>query len=581
MHCVWSPSRYVLYNDQIVPAWIDVSRDLGDALFDLEKNCYLTSDEAAQYYIALQEGKTLPSNIVERRKRLSGWLGIQRYADPNDYGIDFIRNGRKILISDKSLFYYENLITGQKELQYPENNAGTVGGRIVGELKVDYLLPTYQKNDFNRSDKSWQDTVEAICGIGPVLPKYRNALKFQEPNTSPLGMLIRAYNRTNAGTKCLLAPNALAKIYAVKFKKDDREYFDDTLWWKAAQEEDQKKSTGGTRVTTEVNIGETPSDDISAYLDGVSSNVSTTTVSSLAESVVMSNLDCCSKPTTVTPIPKTSSRDELMLRSTLVSQLSGKIYKFGNVGSLNVQVRELNNGDILAYGEKRPCFFSADGIDCDFIYNPTHPLLAQYPITPKMLLLQYLAERLKARDSLTDIVAVYSTLVETTMPEAKIDKQSLQDRGSSVFNLLREKLAEALKSKVDEVIMCIHESSGEVEETLANIIMINPTLAAAFQNRELTGFNAIYHVPPKTLYRLVERFPEDVFDGKVLSAPYVVINMPDVKATERLREESKDRALSFIKDTLRLISNVGQGIQKSELARASLSVDVLLKELNT
>jgi hypothetical protein len=118
-HCVWSTSRYVRYNDQDVHARIEIDRDLGDALFDTNRNCYLTDDEAEPYYVAQQEGRTWPTHIVERRKRLTGWLGIQRYADPNDFGIDFIRNGRKILISDKSLFQYENPLTGQKELQYP------------------------------------------------------------------------------------------------------------------------------------------------------------------------------------------------------------------------------------------------------------------------------------------------------------------------------------------------------------------------------------------------------------------------------------------------------------------------------
>jgi hypothetical protein len=575
MHCVWSASRYVRYNDQNVAAWIDVTRDLGDALFDLDKNCYLAGDEAERYYVALQNGQSLPVNIVERRKRLTGWLGIQRYADPNDYGIDFIRNGRKILISDKSLFYYENLITGQKELQYPVDLTGSVGGRIVGELRVDYLLPTYQKNDFNRSDRSWQDTVEAICGVGPFLPQYRKALGFQEPNTSPLGLLISAYRRPNTGTKSLFAPNALAKSYAAQFRKEIREYLDDTLWWKAAQEEDQKQNTGGTRATTEVNTGDAPSDDISAYLGGVAGSTPTPTMPSPT-----SNLDDHSAPTVVAPVPETSSRDELIQRSTVVSQLSGKNYKFGNAASLNVHVRELNSGDILSKGEKKPCFFYADGIECDFIYNPTHPILAQYPITPKMLLLQYLAERLKVRDSLTDIVAVYSTLVETTMPEAKIDRQSLQDRASSAFNLLREKLSETLKPRALEVVACIHESSGEVEDTLANIVTANQALAVAFQNATAEGFDAIDYTPPKTLYRLVESFPEDVFDGKVLSTPYSTINLPDANATKRIREESKDRALSFIKDALRVISNVGQTVQKNELTRASLSVDFLLKELN-
>ena len=578
-HCVWSESRYVRYSDQNVSARMMIDRNLGDALFDLSRNCYLTADEAEQYYVDQQEGRDLPAHIIERGKRLTGWLGIQRYADPNDFGIDFIRNGRKILISDKSLFQYENPITGQKELQYPLELGTSVGGRIVGELHVDYLLPTYQKNDFDRSDNSWAQTVVAICGVGPFLPKSRKALGFSEQNPSPLCVLVNAFRRVDKGTKCLFAPNDVAKRYAAEFRKGIRDYLDDILWWKAAQEEDQKQSTGGARATTSVNTGETPSDDISAYISG--------TVISPPQVIVRGNPTDDSQPSSLpvttpqpVPSPETSKLDELIQRAISVSQLSGRNYKFGNTGSLNVRVYELSRGSIFYRGEKKPCFFQSDGIDCDFVYDPSHPLLAQYPITAKMLLLQYLSEKLKARDSLPDLVSVYAELVETTMQEAKIDRQSLQDRASSAFDLLREKLAVALRDRAADVVNCVHESAGEVEETVTNLIQSNTALLTAFQSGIEEGYDAIDYVPPKTLYRLIERFPEDVFDGKVLQTPYITINLQDEKATLRARDESKDRALSFIKDALRVISGYSQRVQKNELARASLSVDFLLKELN-
>ncbi len=582
-HCVWSESRYVRYNGQNVSARITIDRNLGDALFDLSRNCYLNADEAEQYYVDQQEGRNLPTHIVERGKRLTGWLGIQRYADPNDFGIDFIRNGRKILISDKSLFQYENPITGQKELQYPLELGTSVGGRIVGELHVDYLLPTYQKNDFDRSDSSWAQTVEAICGVGPFLPKSRKALGFPEQNLSPLCMLVNAFRRVDKGTKCLFAPNDVAKRYAAEFKKGMRDYLDDILWWKAAQEEDQKQSTGGARATTSVNTGETPSDDIGAYITGAVTSPLTQTRNEppIGGSQSSAPPATSSQLASIPVASETSKLDELIQRAAPVSQLSGRNYKFGNTGSLNVRVYELNRGAIFFHGEKKPCFFQSDGIDCDFVYDPSHPLLAQYPITAKMLLLQYLSEKLKARDSLPDLVSIYAELVETTMQEARIDRQSLQDRASSAFELLREKLTVALKAKAADVINCIHDSSGEVEETITNLIQSNTALLRDFQSGTEAGYDAIDFVPPKTLYRLIDRFPEDVFDGKVLQTPYTIINLKDEKATRRARDDSKDRALSFIKDALRVISGYSQRDQKNELARASLSVDFLLNELRT
>jgi len=460
----------------------------------------------------------------------------------------------------------------------------SVGGRIVGELHVDYLLPTYQKNDFDRSDNSWAQTVEAICGVGPFLPKSRKAMGFSEQNSSPLCLLVNAFRRVDKGTKCLFAPNDVAKRYLAEFRSGKRDYLDDILSWKAAQEEDQKQSTGGARATTAVNTGDNPSDDIGAYITGAVTSAASVvnepptppygTTNSTSESPETT------RPTPAPVAPETSKLDELIQRATPVSQLSGRNYKFGNAGSLNVRVYELNRGAILYRGEKKPCFFQSDGIDCDFVYDPSHPLLAQYPITAKMLLLQYLSEKLKARDSLPDLVSVYAELVETTMQEAKIDRQSLQDRASSAFELLREKLAVALKDRASDVVNCIHESAGEVEETITNLIQSNPALLTAFQSGAEAGYDAIDFVPPKTLYRLIERFPEDVFDGNVLQTPYTAINLQDEKATRRARDESKDRALSFIKDALRVISGYSQRVQKNELARASLSVDFLLKELS-
>jgi hypothetical protein len=49
----------------------------------------------------------------------------------------------------------------------------------------------------------------------------------------------------------------------------------------------------------------------------------------------------------------------------------------------------------------------------------------------------------------------------------------------------------------------------------------------------------------------------------------------------RAREDSKERTLAFIKDALHLVSGYSLKIQKNELTRASLSVDFLLKELDT
>ena len=82
--------------------------------------------------------------------------------------------------------------------------------------------------------------VPRLGGVGPFLPQRRKALGYNEPNDAPLYKLVTAYRRVDKGTKCLFAPNDLAKRYAAEFYKDKPDYIEDTKWWKAAQEEDEK-----------------------------------------------------------------------------------------------------------------------------------------------------------------------------------------------------------------------------------------------------------------------------------------------------------------------------------------------------
>lgn len=577
--CVWDKTRYVMYDNRPVQAVIDIDHSFGSSFFDQEKNRYLTEEETDAINALRADGSPIPANIITREKRVYGWVGIQRYANPSDFGIDLIRNGRKILMSDKTFFSYENPWTNMRELQYPVELGSTVGGRIIGELHVDFLLPTYQKNDFDRTDRSWQQLVDFICGAGPYLPKARKAAGFTDPVQAPIPLLANAYRRCDPGTKCLYIPNVTAKQFLSEFRSGKPEYQSDELWFKAAQEEDQKKRSGGQ--TTTVNTGSDITDDIDAYLPTSQGNTSTT--SSSNSNTPTTTPATVPTPVTTTPgaIPTptvTSTKGELIGRANPVITLSGS-YSFGNVTPFNVHAYELTSGEIKVDGESKPCFFENTGIDCTYIYNPRHPALAQYPFTPKGLLLQYLAERIKARDAMhyTDIVDVYVNLTQTMMPESRINKTSLQEKADAFFKSLRDKLADALSGHKQEVLDCIFESSGEVEETITSLFPDSDTIMA-FQNRTEEGYVAIEHVPYKTLVRLVDRFPSLVFDSKVMSAPYETIYLPDAVATERMRNEAKDRMISFLKDALRMIAATNN-MNKNELARAAISIDFLVEAL--
>lgn len=581
--CVWDSSRYVIYNGRPVNAVIEIDHSFGSSFFDSEKNRYLSKEEADEISDSISRGESVPPGIISREKRVYGWIGIQRYSNPDDYGIDLIRNGRKILMSDKTFFYYDNTWTNTRDLQYPVELGSTIGGRIVGELHVDFLIPVYQKNDFDRTDMSWKQLVDLLCGSGPYLPKQRKALGLREPNEAPIPLLANAYRRPDPGTKCLFLPTSTAKKFLSEFNEGNPDYQSDELWFKAAQEEDQRRRSGGQ--TTEVNTGDNVTDDIDLYLPPTG-NAGGTTISSNPPTVNPTSGSGSNSPlpgvgsqtSPITPPSTTSTKEELIAHSCKVVSLSGK-YSFGTIPPFVVTAYELSSGEIKVEGENKPCFFENMGIDCVFIYNPRHPALSQYPLTPKGLLLQYLAERIKARDAIhfNDIVDVYYNLTCSMMAESRINKVALQEKADSFFKELREKLADALSGHKREVLDCIFESSGEVEETITAAIP-NGELITEFQNRTDEGYAAIEHVPYKTLVRLVDRFPSQIFDRKVFSNPYETISLRDTVQTERMRNESKEMLISLMKDALRIVSATG-GMSKNELARAAISIDSLMEGL--
>ena len=94
--------------------------------------------------------------VITKERKVSGWLGIQLFFH-SKLRVDIVRNGRIIEQFNKEIFYFEpannsmmknhssclemekvpdTFYSGLKE--YPIDNA-PIGGRIVGELYVDFI----------------------------------------------------------------------------------------------------------------------------------------------------------------------------------------------------------------------------------------------------------------------------------------------------------------------------------------------------------------------------------------------------------------------------------------------------------
>ena len=249
--CTWDGKRSVDTGNRFgrVPAILPIKVDLGERQYCNDCWVWLLSQDAECPSCGSEDQLRMRSRMV------AGWIGVQRFFDQRDYGIDLIRNGRVIEDRSKVFFSWTNPDDGEVLDEYPIEQQHW-GGRIVGELNIDFVpLASHQKDSFDRNTAEWQMVFEAVHGIGPMLPQIRRRLDFVDANESPLARLHAAYRRGNPpGLRWLVPGNAKGEgnnvdpqQWAVKFWEGDPDYQSDDIWWNAIlQVEEAKQSKGDT-----------------------------------------------------------------------------------------------------------------------------------------------------------------------------------------------------------------------------------------------------------------------------------------------------------------------------------------------
>ena len=250
-HCTWNRKRSVSTSDHgNVPAVIDIDETLSTGRFcDV---CWVWLESFDETCPACGN----PENVRERARRITGWIGIQRYFDKQHFGIDLIRNGRVIEELDKSLFDWVDPETNDRELEYPIDTTHW-GGRIVGELEVDFVRVSHQKDSFDKLDPQWSEVMERIRGKSPFRPRIAERRGYPR-NTSPLGRLFSAYRSGNRGGLEDLVPcykdgrgrnDSLIQDWVRLFHHGDTDYQDDDKWYELVLlgEEAKRGGSSGSR----------------------------------------------------------------------------------------------------------------------------------------------------------------------------------------------------------------------------------------------------------------------------------------------------------------------------------------------
>ena len=243
LHCFWDPSRSVeLPNGTTVGAVERFDVALAPRRYCAYCLRALASDEESC------PTRSKSCSITQISRRVHGWVGVQRYLDKTDFGIDFIRNGRKIEIANKDLFGWSDGESAEPEypIDDPRNR-----GRFVGEIHLDHCRVSYTKDRFERDDPSWREMVRVVRGDGPLRPQAAKQRGY-DGNDSPLFKLFQAFRRTSPQGKggqwsrvLVVRDNDRAQQMAASFAENDPEYLTDERWWQLVQEQDVEVLSGG------------------------------------------------------------------------------------------------------------------------------------------------------------------------------------------------------------------------------------------------------------------------------------------------------------------------------------------------
>lgn len=564
--CRWADDRYVVYGSgaraEKIPAYIEINQ-----VFEPADACELCGN-----WQNPDKGKCdeCGSESLRRRERvLHGWLGIQRHLDKRDFGIDFLRNGRKILQYDKSLFNWKNPNdpTSAVDVEYPVELANQ-GGRLIGEIHLDYVPVHYDKTAFEYSDRSWRAAVDYLRGEAPLQPQKAKTLQYPE-NNSPLARLYKGFRRNDAGLRCLIPGDGSrplheeTRAWARKFWAGDADYQTDEIWFQQvlAHEERQRqtkleKATGGS----------SPNVDEDAVLKalGVSGTESPPLDSSQGKlDFVFGEPDMkLEKPETV---------QERLQRYIAEGRQSAELSRdFGvpDLGTMKVETRILDHEVYDADGETTPVWLAQGaGGSANALLDSTHSAFSELGLEFAELLLIEISAALKVKaDSRQSHSEISARLRAACLPDTVTDPNVIRAQATELLEDIRVRMTELVGSDPSRALSYLDPD----EKTQTENALIADG-ADSWTTTMVGSGDFIRYAPPLYLVKLLEGWPEAFMDGRLFAGAYSGLKSASSK---RL---SLARIVGYLNDIATLL--IFQSPNVTQLRRTRLSIDLLAREI--
>lgn len=596
-HCRWADDRFVMYNaKERIPAYIEIDEKLEDGL---------ACADCGQWELQ-GEGRCTScggDQLLVRTRRIHGWLGIQRHLHKREYGIDFLRNGRKILRGDKQLFTWRNPhgSVGNEEPEYPVEMAHQ-GGRIIGEIHLDHVPVTYQKDAFQYGDRSWRSAVEVLRGRGPLLPQRATQLGYPE-NISPLGLLFKGFRRNDAGERCLIPGDGRNPIHeetrrwAQRFQQGDPGYQSDEIWWQAVRDHEHIKQQGKEDKAADSTPGNA---DEAAVLDalGLGSNArdhgepsrGTAAGPALAGRPAApptanpradaSSIDGSGRSLAPPPVRETRQQrfERHMAASAPYPEIS-RMVGHPSIGYIDVEGRRLigpdgrTANDLLLDENGHPAPLLVDerrGNKITVFVNLSHEAFQRFAISPAEALLVEAAARLKVQVSSplshSQLMAEFRS---HSFPSAALDRNIVTEAGKELLHEIRIRMAAAIDHSGEPGRAFQYLSPDE--QTATESAMITTGSPTSVANISHSG-QFVLHAPPLFLVRLLEEWPEAFMDGHVFRGPYASVTSAPA------RRLSLARTVGYLTDVASQASFDGHPTA-TQMSRTRLSTALLADEL--
>lgn len=555
-HCVWgdpmnSPERTVTHGRfGEIAAYQEVDTNLTDRPFCTKCWAWLKHEQL--------ECVTCESSDAVRvlKRRIHGWIGLQRYLSPNDYGIDFLRHGRKIETANHDLFYWRDGITN--ELEYPIDDPRS-RGRLVGEIHLDHCRVHYTKDRFERSDLAWQEMVRVVRGDGPLRPDKARSIGYSD-NNSPLFLLFQAFRRSkpkkDAGSyaRNLVVPNNdLAIDMAQRFRAGETDFQGDSKWWELVVEKDSE-------LLYKKDPRRSTKDPLWPVDDAIEENSPEADETSPSTDGTHEPLPARSR---IPSLSREYRHDDTDLRwpveafSVLATDpdLGGRMYPW--------RLRQVSAGTF------------------EFLVQSNHPIFASATMTLLDALLAELSwaamDFLHGRNTTATFGSVLADLRERYARITKLDPVDLATDAAQVLRGFCASLEDTLtpddaKALFDEL------TPRERETILTKLVQRDGSQAIqAIQN----GSFLKYATGP-TILRFFEEHPELFFDGQYWDIQYEDLDFQNPTVTETAKNELVRRFVSLLADALWLTESNPEDLEEAgrpRLLRAHLALDLLMSDV--